>query len=112
METKEVKTEEEYVKIFTEAIKKAIPNLAFDSVDVDYTGQSEEGEDEPYIEFTFGYQADDRELGLTDKEAGEAIEKELEKLLGKKDGFGAGVSHWDTFPNGYSAYNVNAHIDL
>lgn len=105
------KTPEEYVKIFTEAIKKAIPNLAFDSVDHNGTFESEEGE-EPYIEFEFGYQADDRERGLTDEEAGDAIDKELSKLLGKEEGFGASVNHWDTFPNGYSAYNVNAYIDL
>jgi hypothetical protein len=86
-------TKEDYVKLFTDAIKKSDSAIVFK-----IENRVSDIEDD-HIYFLFDYQIDDRKRKID-----EDVKLNMKKILGDK--YGVSVDRVDAFPNGYAAYTV------
>ena len=84
---------EDYIKLFTDAIKKSDNSIVFE---IENTGCVI---DDDGIYFKFDYQIDDR-IKRMDGD----VESNIKKIIGDK--YGVSVSRNDAFPNGYAAYTI------
>jgi hypothetical protein len=86
-------SKEDYVKLFTDAIKKSDIAIVFEidntSSFIYTTG----------IFFQFKYQIDDR-IDRMDND----VETNIQKIIG--DEYGVSVDRTNAFPNGYAAYTI------
>jgi len=88
---------ENYIKLFSAAIKKVETTLAFNDIECI---SSEIYTEDDSLYFKFGYQIDDR----LDRSSDKKIEEAIEKILGKQ--YGVSVKRMDAYPNGYAYYNT------
>jgi hypothetical protein len=91
------KEEKDYIKLFTDAIKKSDEALVYD-IQVEHSSIEEE-DGEGYVYFDLAYQIDDR-IERLDSE----VQDNIQKILG--DNFGVLIDRVDAFPNGYAAYRI------
>lgn len=83
----------EYIKLFTNAIKKSDEAIVFKIKNTE-CDISDEG-----IYFEFDYQIDDK-IERLDSE----VESKIQNILG--DQYGVSISRNDAFPNGYASYTI------
>lgn len=84
---------EDYIKLFTDAIKESDKAIVFEVKNTE-CDIYDEG-----IYFEFDYQIDDR-IERMDND----VESNIQKIIG--DNYGVSISRNDAFPNGYAAYTV------
>ena len=86
-------TKEEYIKLFTDVIKKSDKAIVF-SIENTECNIDDEG-----IYFEFDYQIDDRIERMDDD-----VKSNIKKIIGDK--YGVSIRRNDAFPNGYAAYTI------
>ena len=86
-------TKEEYIKLFTDVIKKSDKAMVFE------IENTECNIDDEGIYFEFDYQIDDRIERMDDD-----VKSNIKKIIGDK--YGVSIRRNDAFPNGYAAYTI------
>lgn len=95
-ESKMNQPKDDYVKLFTNAIKKSDRAIVFEI-------ENTVGDiDEDVVYFEFEYQIDDRIERMDDE-----VKSNLERIL--KNKYSVRVNRNDAFPNGYAAYSVSIY---